>query len=191
MYKRLPETLTPEEQEKLLAEPNRKCRTGLRNYCMMLLMLDCGLRSAEVLALRFHDIDWKSGRLMVRGTGNGGGGKNGKDRTLWLSDYDLEALRAWRAVRPAGNGLFATLKGKHISARYLRTMIKRESRQAGIEKDVHPHTLRHSFATDLYRETKNILLVQKALGHADLATTMIYTHLIDTDLEEALKKLRR
>lgn len=185
MYKRLPETLTLPERESLLAQPNRKCKTGIRNLCMITLMLNAGLRSAEVLALRLCDIDWTDGKLTVRN------GKGGKDRTLWLSPEDLELLKSWRAVRPAGNGLFSTLKGEHIHDSYLRTMVKREARQAGIEKDVHPHMLRHTFATDLYRKTKNILLVQKALGHSDLATTMIYTHLVDADLEEALKGLRR
>ena len=70
-------------------------------------------------------------------------------------------------------------------------MVERYCKKAGIPKDIHPHTLRHTFATDLYRETKNIRLVQKALGHADLSTTMIYTHIVDDELEDALKTFRR
>ena len=87
--------------------------------------------------------------------------------------------------------LFTTLEGKLLSDRYLRVMVKRYGTKAGVLKDVHPHTLRHTFATDLYRETKNIRLVQKALGHADLSTTMIYTHIVDDELEDALKTFRR
>ena len=69
--------------------------------------------------------------------------------------------------------------------------MKRYAVKAGIPKDVHPHTLRHTFATDLYRQTKDIRLVQKALGHADVSTTMIYVHLVDEDLEDAMKTFRR
>ena len=70
-------------------------------------------------------------------------------------------------------------------------MVKRYSKKADINKNVSPHTLRHTFATDLYQETKNIRLVQKALGHSDLFTTMIYTHIVDEELERALKGLRQ
>ena len=69
-------------------------------------------------------------------------------------------------------------------------MVKRYAVKAGIEKDITPHTLRHSFATDLYQETTNIRLTQKALGHANLATTQIYTHIVDEELEGALKSSR-
>ena len=68
-----------------------------------------------------------------------------------------------------------------------RAMVKRWSSKAGLTKDVHPHMLRHTFATELYRQTKEIRLVQKALGHSDLSTTMIYTHILDEDLAAALK----
>ena len=70
-------------------------------------------------------------------------------------------------------------------------MVKRYAAKAGIEKNVHPHTLRHSFATDLYRETNKIRLVQKVLGHSDLSTTMIYTHIFDEEVESALKSFRQ
>jgi len=68
-------------------------------------------------------------------------------------------------------------------------MVKRLAAKVGIQKSVHPHTLRHSFATDLYRETSKIRLVQKALGHSDLSTTMIYTHIFDEEVESALKSV--
>jgi len=68
-------------------------------------------------------------------------------------------------------------------------MVKRRGRKAGIAKDVHPHMLRHTYATELYRQNKDIRLVQKALGHASLSTTMIYTHIVDDDLEAAMRLL--
>ncbi len=188
---KLPEVLTGEERLLLLRQPNRRAPTGLRNRCLMQVMLDAGLRASEVLKLKVKDLDWMTGKLKVRQ------GKGKKDRILWLNQQALDVLRKWREKRPhQADGrptelLFTTLEGKLLSDRYLRVMVKRYGKKAGVPKDVHPHTLRHTFATDLYRETKNIRLVQKALGHADLSTTMIYTHIIDDELEDALKTFRR
>jgi integrase/recombinase XerD len=184
--KNLPETLNTQERKALLAAPRLQAPTGHRDLCMMTLMLNAGLRASEVLHLRGRDIDWTSGQLMVRE------GKGKKDRSLWLSEPDLELLRAWKSRRPvAGELLFTTLRGTPIKDRDLRAMVKRRARKAGIIKDVHPHMLRHTFATDLYRVTKDIRLVQKTLGHADLSTTMIYTHLVDDDVAHAMRTFRQ
>ena len=86
--------------------------------------------------------------------------------------------------------VFTTLAGQSVSSRYVQQMMKRYAAKAGIEKNIHPHTLRHTFATDLHRMSRNIRLVQKALGHADLSTTMIYTHVYDEELEDTLKSFR-
>ncbi len=108
----------------------------------------------------------------------------------------MELLRTWRerqARDVTGNPahVFTTLAGKPVSPRYVQAMVARLAAKAGIKKRVHPHTLRHTFATDLYRETSKIRLVQKALGHSDLSTTMIYTHIFDEELEDALKSFRQ
>lgn len=183
--RKLPEVLTEEEQKALLKQPNPRYPTGLRNLCLMRVMLDVGLRASEVLHLTTRDVDWMSGKLFVRQ------GKGKKDRVVWLNEDGLELLRRWREKRPTqGELLFSTLKGGPIRDNYLRAMVKRYAQKAEISKDVHPHMLRHSFASDLYRESKNIRLVQKALGHADLSTTMIYTHVVDEELEEAMKGFR-
>lgn len=183
---RLPEILTEEECKALLSKPNKRTPTGLRNVCMMTLMVDAGLRVAEVINLKGNDINWNTGKLMVRE------GKGKKDRALWLSEDDLALLGKWREKRTIqAELLFTTLKGDKLDDRYIRAMVKREAQAAGIEKDIHPHTLRHTFASDIYRETKNIRLTQKALGHSDLSTTMIYTHVVDDELEEAMKGFRR
>jgi integrase/recombinase XerD len=84
-----------------------------------------------------------------------------------------------------------TKEGGKLDPRYIQRMVKRYAAKAGIEKDITPHTLRHSFATDLYRETSKIRLVQKVLGHSDLSTTMIYTHIFDEEVESALKSFRQ
>lgn len=187
---RIPEVLTETEQEALLAQPNPRYPTGERNRALLRLMLDTGLRLSEVTALRWRDIDLITGKLMVRQ------GKGSKDRTLWITDEDLEMLRSWRerqarAVPGEHEFIFTTLAGTGISSRYVQQMVKRYATRAKIKKSVHPHTLRHSFATDLYRQTKNIRLTQKALGHANLATTQIYTHIVDEELQDALRSFRR
>lgn len=182
-HKTLPDVLTNEEQAALLQQPNRRAPTGLRNLCMLKLMLDAGLRASEVLNIEPRHLDLNSGKLIVKG-------KGAKDRILWISESNLELIRKWQERRPQSKYLFSTLKGERLDDRYLRQLVKRLAKKAGIEKDVHPHMLRHSFATDLFRQSKNIRLVQKALGHADLSTTMIYTHIVDDEMEDALKKLR-
>jgi len=188
--RKIPEVLTPEEQDLLLRQPNPRYPTGERNRLMLRVMLDSGLRLAEASALRWRDVDLNTGKLMVRQ------GKGAKDRTLWLGDEDLRLLQHWRdrqsdAVGHAPEHIFTTMKGKPVSSRYVQQMVKRYTTRAGIEKNVHPHTLRHSFATDLYRDTSKIRLVQKALGHKDLSTTQIYTHIVDEELEAALKSFRQ
>jgi integrase/recombinase XerD len=182
---RLPAVLTPAEQKLLLAAPNKKVATGLRNYALLKLFLNLGLRVSEAIDLQVDDIDWESGKLTVVQ------GKGGRDRVLWLADEDLELLSSWLAKRPAASSyLFTTREGGRISDRYVRKFVKSYARKKKISKDVHPHALRHTFATDLLRKTGNIRMVQKALGHASLATTMLYTHVFDQELEAALKGLR-
>jgi integrase/recombinase XerD len=87
--------------------------------------------------------------------------------------------------------VLTTLDGYPVSNRHVQQTVKRYATRAGIEKDVHPHILRHTFATDLCRRTTNIRLTQKALGHANLATTQIYTHIVDKELEGAMRSFRR
>ena len=175
MGRKIPEILTATEQEALLAQPNPRYPTGQRNRVMLKLMLDTGLRLSEAINLRWKDLDLNSGKVMVRQ------GKGAKDRTLWTGEANLVDLINWRErqtekVGQSTEHVFTTLEGGPLDARYIQRMVKRYAVKAGIEKNISPHTLRHSFATDLYRETTNIRLTQKALGHANLATTQRYTH---------------
>ena len=87
--------------------------------------------------------------------------------------------------------MFTTLQGQPLGHRYVQRMVKRYTAKAGIDKDVSPHTMRHSFATDLYRETSKIRLVQKVLGHSDPSTMMIYTHIFAEEAGMALKSFRQ
>jgi len=187
--RKIPEVLTTEEQAALLRQPNPRYPTGERNRLLLSLMLNTGLRLSEATGLRWRDLDLNTGRLMVRQ------GKGAKDRTLRVSAENLRRLQRWRerqAKKIAGvpAHIFTTLKGTPVSDRYVQDMVKRYAVNTGIEKDVHPHMLRHTFATDLFRQTTNIRLTQKALGHANLATTQIYTHIYDEDVERAIRRLR-
>lgn len=183
---RLPKVLPPKEQAALLDQLNPRYQSPHRNLVLLRLMLDTGLRAGEVVALRPEHVDLETGRLVVRE------GKGAKDRTLWFSDEIGEQLEEWMERRPESNYLFPTRDGNQLSTRYLRKMVKRLAREADVDEAdrVSPHTLRHTFATDLYRDTKDLRLVQKALGHSDISTTQIYTHIVDEDLENAMRSLR-
>ena len=190
MVRKIPEILTAAEQKALLAQPNPRYPTGERNQVMLRLMLDTGLRLSEAIHLQWRHIDLNSGKVMVRE------GKGKKDRTLWTGEENLEQLKRWRERQTSVVGqpcepIFTTLKGGKLDPRYIQRMVKRYAVKAGIQKDIHPHTLRHSFATDIYRDTSNIRLTQKALGHSNLTTTMIYCHIVDEELEDALKLFRK
>jgi integrase/recombinase XerD len=162
--------------------------------------LDNGLRLSEITDLKWNHVNLTSGKLRVKD------GKGAKDRNLWMSGDNLDLMREWKerqikewqerkgkpdAPQEAPDYVFTTLKGTQISNRYVQKMVTQTAEKAGIEKNVHPHVLRHTFATDLYQDTGKIRLVQKALGHADLSTTMIYTHIVDDALEKALKNFRK
>ena len=193
--KSLPTVLTKEEQKKLVSTVNLRYPTGERNKLIMIIMLDTGLRLSEATNLRWRDINLMSGKLMVRE------GKGAKDRTLWIPVDDLDLVESWkerqveemrkRDINKRPEFVFTTLKGGQLDNRYVREMVYRCVDKTDIEKGVSPHTLRHTFATDLYRETKDIRLVQKALGHEDLSTTMIYTHIVDDELEDSMKNFRK
>lgn len=160
--------------------------TRLRNLCLVRLMMNGGLRCSEVLYLRRRDLDPSTGRLKVHG-------KGGRERILWLCEADVSLLQEYLAGQPGEpeDLVFTNLKGRPLSDRYVRYMVGEVARAAGITyKEVHPHTLRHTFATDLLKATKNLRLVQKALGHARLGTTQVYTHIVDEELEDAMKNFR-
>jgi integrase/recombinase XerD len=184
--RKLPDVLTEQEQVALLNQPNPRYPTGSRNRAILAAMLGAGLRSEEAVNLRIGDLDWMTGKLHLKR------GKGAKDRILWLNPEALEILRKWREKRAALLGsdgrmerLFCTLKGEALQTSYLRQAVPRIAAKAGIEKRVHPHLLRHTFGTWLYKQTGNLRLVQEALGHSDISTTQIYTHLVNRDLEEA------
>ena len=181
--KKLPRVLAADERDDLLAVFNTRYISGLKNLCMARVMIEAGLRVSEVCDLRPRDLNMHSCKLQVRD------GKGGKDRNLWVTHDLRDLIGEWLDRRPDSTWLYPTRSGSRTSPRSVRRMVKNYATKAGIgwADELSPHTLRHSFATELLGRTGNIRLVQKALGHADLSTTMIYTHIVDADLEAALK----
>jgi len=188
-HRKIPQVLDQTEQEKLLESFNTRYITPTRNRLMVKLMLDLGLRVGELTALEWSNIDLSASVVDLKDC------KGGKDRRVYLNPSDRSELALWRNeqnewLESEPVYVFTTKNNTKVSERYVRAMMKRACEKAGLDSSYHPHTLRHTFATDLYRKTKDIRMVQKALGHSDIHTTMIYTHIVDDDLEEEMKNLR-
>lgn len=186
----LPKILTPSEINALMAAPNLRAPTGLRNRCMFEVMYRAGLRVGEVVSLRPRDIDTKQGTIRIF-DGKGGDG---------TAYFDLavtgELLERWKDTRrrlPASKDdpFFCTLKGGPVSTRYVQQMTRRMARRAGITAICTPHVLRHTFATNLLEEGFSIREVQEALRHANISTTERYTHVVDVQLREKIQRRTR
>ena len=182
--KKLPTILEPEEAQNLLKQPNKRYPSGLRNKAMMSLMLHCGLRVSEVVNLRPGNINLTKGKLRVEN------GKGNKDRDLAIPEYLTDLFDSWRKKRPESSFFFSTLKGKKLSIRYLQQMVKRYAHKAGITKKISPHVLRHTYATQYYRQTKDIETLRRILGHSDISTTTIYITLANIDVENGMKSFK-
>lgn len=183
----LPKTLSAEEVAALMARPNLNAPTGLRNRCILALMHRAGLRVSETCGLHLRDVRWAEGRIVLRAEV----AKGGREATVYLDESTQSLLEAWKNVRrqyAAGKPhLFTTLKGGPVSRHYVWEMTARYGRRAGIERPVHPHLLRHTFATDLLNEDFNLREVQVLLRHADIRTTTLYTHIVDTELQRKIR----
>lgn len=184
----LPKTLSRAEVESILKAPNLDAPTGLRDRCMLELMYRAGLRVGEVCDLRARDVNVTNGTVRIV-DGKGGDG---------TSYFDSESLQLlldrWKQARgqlPKSDYLFCTLTGGRVSERSTQMMMKRRARRAGITTRVHPHMLRHTFATELLNEGFNIREVQEAMRHKDIVTTQIYTHVLDEGLRTKIQQRRR
>jgi integrase len=164
--------LNKSEQLALLKQPNPRAPTGLRNLCIISLMLKTGMKAKEIIDLRKSDVNWDDGLIDIRESGGA------KGRRIRINDVELNLLKSWLRIRPdKGPFYFTTLKGDRLQDRYLREMIKRYARKAGIAKDVYPHMLRATFAVDFLKENSDLDLLQEVLGHRDQSTTHNYIKL--------------
>lgn len=204
MGRELPKTLTRDEVDLLLARPNLAAPTGLRNRAMLELMVHAGLRVQEVTGIHLRDWRPKDHELHIRPEV----GKGGREAYLPLDDQVEHYLERWKQIRrPYAAGdphLFTTLRGTPVGPKYVWEMVERYARRAGVQKQhqtkcpkgcqsshVHPHLLRHTFATELLRDGFDLREVQTLMRHADIRTTVIYTHVHDAHLAEKLRARRR
>lgn len=187
-WKKLPRYLSGDEVERLLAHPDRGTRTGLRDALLLALLYDCGLRVSELAALRLEQLDLESWLIRVRGKGD-------KERFVPFGEEARAVILAYlsqsrgRSRRAGGNNhLFPGARGGHLTRQRAWQIVKAHLVGAGVSRSVSPHTLRHSFATHLLDNGADLRAVQLLLGHADISTTQIYTHLSQERLHKVHAK---
>ncbi|MCD2513625.1 site-specific tyrosine recombinase XerD [Comamonas endophytica] len=173
---RLPKTLTQAQVEALLNAPDAGTPLGLRDRSMLELMYASGLRVSELVGLQNHQVDLRSG--VVRVTGKGQRERLvpfGDEAAWWLQRYLQEARPAILGGQHSDD-LFVTQRGSAMSRVMFWMLVKKHAQQAGITAPLSPHTLRHAFATHLLNHGADLRVVQMLLGHVDISTTTIYTH---------------
>lgn len=172
----LPQTLDADRMKSLLdtAAPGDDQDLAVRDRALLELMYSCGLRVAELVGLDLEDL--VDGEVDVRG------GKGGRDRRVPVGRYAWEAVERWLPLRQQyANGdekaLFVSRRGGRLGVRSVQTRLKQWALRRGLDTGVHPHMLRHSFASHMLESSGDLRAVQDMLGHADISTTQIYTHL--------------
>lgn len=173
--KRLPRALDPDQVQQLMNTDDRD-PLALRDQAMMELLYSSGLRLAELLSLDTDTIDFADASLVVTG-------KGAKTRHLPVGRPALEAVRRWLRARATlvtdaqEKALFVGRGGRRLGPRSVQQRLRRAALQRGLDSPLHPHMLRHSFATHMLESSGDLRAVQELLGHSDLATTQVYTHL--------------
>ena len=185
--------ISPAELDRLMKAPDVATERGLRDKAILELLFSTGLRVSELCSLSIDDIDLAGDEFSVRGKGD-------KIRVVFISESAREALRAYIKARKDMNDAMFIQYGKNVkkaaknnedlrlSPRSVQRIIKRYATIAGITRKVTPHVIRHSFATDLLSNGADLRSVQALLGHANIATTQVYTHVTDRHLHEVHKR---
>lgn len=183
----LPQVLTLDEVERILAAIDLSLPEGQRDHCMIELLYSCGLRVSEICDLRLSDLFLKDEERYIRVTGKGN-----KQRFVPISDRAIHELHNWFdarrdiRIKPEEEDyvFVSARRGRHLSRITVFHNIKQYVQTAGIEKEVSPHTFRHTFATHLLEGGASLRAIQKMLGHESIGTTEIYTHLDSRFLRE-------
>lgn len=175
--RQLPDTLTELDVERLLAAPDISTPIGLRDRTMLEVLYACGLRVSELTGLKLSEVNLRQGVVRIVGKGS----KErlvpmGEESIAWLNRYFLEAREVLLKNNLASDVVFPSNRGVFMTRQTFWHRIKRHAYQAGIQKKLSPHTLRHAFATHLLNHGADLRVVQLLLGHSDLSTTQIYTH---------------
>ncbi len=179
--RRLPKTLSADSLDDLL-DIQTDDPLEMRDLAMMELLYSSGLRVSELVGIDLHDLDLRDAQVRVLGKGR-------KERQVPIGEKAREALKRWLGVRstlaaPLEMGLFVGKLGKRLSARTVEQRMKRWGELVGVSGSLHPHKLRHSFATEMLAHSGDLRAVQELLGHADISTTQIYTHLDFNQLQQ-------
>lgn len=184
--KHLPEYLTTEEVDRLEAAIDLTSAEGHRNRAIIEVFFSCGLRVSELVELKLSNLFLNERFMRVVG-------KGGKERLVPISQRAVGELELWfddrrqMRIKPGEDDyVFLNRRGHHLTRTMILIMVKRLGEAAGIKKPLSPHTLRHSFATALLRGGADLRVIQVLLGHADIATTEIYTHMDDESLRQAV-----
>jgi integrase/recombinase XerD len=182
--KHLPEYLTTEEVDALETSIDLSVKEGHRNRAIIEVLFSCGLRVSELTNLKLSDLFLEDKFIRVLGKGN-------KERLVPISDRAIQELEYWfddrrqMTIKPGEEDyVFLNRRGHHLTRTMILIMIKKQAEMAGIKKTISPHTLRHSFATALLKGGADLRVIQALLGHSDIGTTEIYTHLDDASLRK-------
>ena len=183
LEKKLPVFLNIQEVEKLLEAPNSSSLFGQRDRAMLELLYSCGLRVSELINLSYHNINIKEEFIRIHGKGN-------KERILPMGEIAIDYLTTYESnSRPIllkngqSDSYFLSNRGKAMSRQNFFYIIKAYATQAGIEKPLSPHSLRHAFATHLVQKGADLRSVQLMLGHSDISSTQLYTHIQNAQLK--------
>jgi integrase/recombinase XerD len=179
----LPKSLSEADVEALLAAPDIGEPIGLRDRAMLEVLYACGLRVTELISLTLEQVNLRQGVLRVFGKGS----KErlvplGEEAMVWVARYVRDSRPLLLDGKPS-DVLFPSLRGEQMTRQTFWYRIKHQARVAGISKSLSPHTLRHAFATHLLNHGANLRVVQMLLGHSDLSTTQIYTHVARARLQ--------
>lgn len=182
----LPEVLSTEEVDRLEESINLSDPQGQRNKAIIEVLFSCGLRVSELVNLKLSNLYLREKFIRVEGKGR-------KERLVPISDTAIHELELWfydrrqlNIKRGEEDYVFLNRRGAHLTRTMILIMIKRQALEAGIEKTISPHTLRHSFATALLRGGADLRAIQAMLGHEKISTTEIYTHLSTEDLRKEI-----
>jgi integrase/recombinase XerD len=188
LEKKLPIFLNVQEVERLLEAPNSKSLFGQRDRAMLELLYSCGLRVSELINLSYHNINLKDEFIRIHGKGN-------KERLLPMGEIAIDYLTKYELnSRPAllkngqSDSYFLSNRGKAMSRQNFFYIIKDYASKAGIEKPLSPHSLRHAFATHLVQKGADLRSVQLMLGHSDISSTQLYTHIQNAQLKAQHQK---
>jgi len=186
LWKKLPHFLTPQEMDAILKTPDLKTKSGIRDQALLECLYATGMRVSEIIGLIPENVYLDNRFIKCRGKGE-------KERIVPLGSVAVSACQHYLArirskQKNSSNHFFIGRSGKGLTRQYIWQMVKKYARLAGITKEITPHTFRHSFATHMLERGADLRVVQELLGHSDISTTQIYTHVTGNRLKSVHAK---